>query len=151
MKITGFNTINSNSGVNKRRGVGNAGGFADLLASSETSETTTTNATSDVAATSALSNLLALQEISEEDVHRRKLMQHGNNMLDSLEKLRRQVLGGAVSQHTLQDISRQLSIHKQTVMDPKLTEIIEDIELRTAVELAKLEMAAASMARPDLA
>lgn len=146
MKVSGYGNISSGSGVNKRRGAGNAGGFSDLLAASEAAESAAPSSASDVKATAAMSNLLALQEISEEDVQRRKAISQGHSMLDELEKLRRQLLTGGVPAQTLADISRQLSLQKQQIMDPMLTAIIEDIELRTAVELAKLEMAAASVA-----
>lgn len=149
MKITGFGTVSSTNNVNKKRGVGASGLFSDLLSASESADNAPASATGDVVATSGLNNLLALQEISEDDVHKRKLVKHGHSMLDSLEQLRRQILMGTVPGQTLLDISRQLSLQKQTVLDPRLIDIIEDIELRTAVELAKLEMAAARMADPS--
>lgn len=148
MKISGFGSITSSSGVNKRRGTGAASGFADVLSAAEAAEAGQAASVSDVAATAGINNLLALQEISEEDVHRRKLVQQGNNMLDALEKLRRQILIGAVPQQTLVDIGRQLSVQKQSVSDPHLAALIEDIELRAAVELAKLQVAAAPAKSP---
>jgi hypothetical protein len=149
MKISGFGSIGSSSGVNKRRGTGSVSGFADILSAAEASDVGHAGSVSDVAATAGINNLLALQEISEEDVHRRKLLQQGNNILDALEKLRRQILIGSVPRHTLIDIGRQLSVQKQAVSDPQLSALIEDIELRAAVELAKLEVAAAREAGPD--
>jgi ketol-acid reductoisomerase len=143
MKITGFGTISSNSGVSKRTRTGGTSGFADLLSTAEAADVEKAGATSDVAAPSGITSLLALQEISEEDVQRRKTVQHGHNMLDELEKLRRQLLMGEIAPHMLGDIARQLAVQKQNIGDPRLVAIMEDIELRTAVELAKLEMAAA--------
>jgi hypothetical protein len=141
MKVSGYGTIGSTSNTSKKQGASSVGNFSDLLSASEAAETAHTGGTSDIAATSALNNLLALQEISEQDVQRRKLLQQGKNMLDVLEQLRRQILSGTMPASMLQDLGRQLSLQKQEVMDPALIEIIEDIELRTAVELAKLEMA----------
>jgi len=146
MKITGFGSITSTTSTSKKRGVSQTGSFADVLAATEGSDIGPAGGVGDVAATSALNNLLALQEISEEDVRRRKLAQQGNNMLDVLEKLRQQLLIGTLPHHILLDLSRQLSIQKQLVDEPELNDIIEDIELRTAVELAKLEQA---MQKPD--
>jgi hypothetical protein len=123
--------------------------FADLLSASEAPDAPPAGTAGDVAAAAALNHLLALQEISEEDVQRRKLVQQGHAMLDSLETLRRQLLSGVVPQQTLVDIHRHLALQKQHISDPGLLAIIEDIELRTAVELAKLEMAAARAARPE--
>ena len=149
MKVTGFGTVSANSSVHKRRNTGSVGGFSDMLSAAETPETAHTGGLSEVSATPSMSSLLALQEISEEDVQRRKAVAQGHGMLDELEKLRRQLLQGGIPPQTLSDISRQLSLQKQQIMDPVLTAIIEDIELRTAVELAKLEMAAASQANID--
>ena len=147
MKISGYGSIKSGSGVAKPSAAGaSVSSFADILAASETQEASQAGPLSDVAATAALNNLLALQEISEEDVKRKKLTQQGKNMLDSLDVLRRQLLAGVIPRATLQDLSRQLSMQKQTVIDPELRAIIDDIELRAAVELAKLQRPAPSEA-----
>lgn len=146
MKITESTGIRAANDIRRRRKAGEAGGvFADFLQSAGAGDANSTDAagaTSDVAAANDISNLLALQEITEYDVERKKLVQRGKNLLDTLEDLRRQILMGAVPLHTLQNLSRQLALQKQNFSDPKLIEIIEDIELRAAVELAKLEMAA---------
>jgi hypothetical protein len=141
MKISGYGNIRPGSGSKKTDKTSSSSSFADILALSETDEKDATVPVSDVAATSALSNLLSLQEISEEDIKRKRLVQQGQNMLDTLEKLRQQLLIGAIPGHMLQDLSRQLSIEKQMTNDPAMNNVIEEIELRLAVELAKLEVA----------
>jgi DNA polymerase I-like protein with 3'-5' exonuclease and polymerase domains len=141
MKVTGYGSIRPGSGSKKTSSTSSAGSFADILALSGSEDAHAASALSDVGAASALSNLLSLQEISEEDVRRKKLMQQGANMLDTLEQLRQQLLMGTIPSHLLQDLSRQLALQKQKAVDPKLNDVIEEIELRLAVELAKLEMA----------
>lgn len=143
MKIDGFGSISSTSGTSKRRGTSAAGTFADLLAAAEGGDAAPAAATSDIASAAALNSLLVLQEIPDELLQRKKLVQQGNNMLDALEKLRRQLLGGSLTLSTLQDIEKQIAQQKQIINDPQLTAIIDDIELRAAVELAKLQMAIA--------
>ena len=140
MKVTGFGSITTNN-VSKRRSTSATGSFADLLSSSEAGEASGAHAASDVAAMSGINNLVALQEISDEEVRRKKLVQRGNNLLDSLEELRRRLLIGTLPPHVVIELSKQISEQKQMVMDPRIMEVIEDIELRAAVELAKLEMA----------
>ncbi|MDE3038374.1 MAG: flagellar assembly protein FliX [Pseudomonadota bacterium] len=140
MKITGYGSITPSSTVKKSGGVSRIGNFANILATSETSETVSSVPTGDVAVTD-LSNLLALQEISEEDIRRRKLAQQGKGIIDVLEGLRRQLLVGTLPPRLLHDLRRQIELRKQLVNDPTLTAIVEDIELRAAVELAKLEAA----------
>jgi len=141
MKISGFGSVGSTSSSKRTGGTSSTASFADLLAAAEAGDVAHTAPTSDIAATAALNNLLALQEISEEDIQRKKLAQHGNNMLDVLEKLRTRLLVGTLSPQLLVDLGRQIAIQKQMVTDPKLNALIEDIELRAAVELAKLERA----------
>lgn len=140
-KITGYGSVKSAGSVKRRSSVAGVKSFSELMESAAADEAAAVTQLSDVAATAAVNNMLSLQEVSEEDARRKKLAQQGNNMLESLEKLRKQLLTGAVPTHTLQELSRQLSVKKQSVSDPALTALIDDIELRVAVELAKLEKA----------
>jgi len=112
MKITGYGSINSANAPKKTGSTSSASSFADLLAAAETEEAGPVIQASDIAATAALNNLLALQEISEEDIQRKKLMQQGKSMLDELEKLRQQLLIGTIPMHTLKDLGRQLTLKK---------------------------------------
>jgi hypothetical protein len=138
-KITGYAPVKSTGGAKKTGSAGGVGAFAQLLGLAD--EAAPVTQLSDVAAASALGNMLSLQEISEEDIRRKKLVQQGKNMLDVLEELRRRLLTGAIPVHMLRDLERHISIQKQNVNDPRLAETIDDIELRVAVELAKLENA----------
>jgi hypothetical protein len=141
MKISGFDPIKSTGGAKRTGSVARSGTFSDLLALAEAADTAQAAPVSDATAVNALNNLLALQEISEEDIQRKKLVQRGKHMLDVLERLRQQLLTGSLSPALIQDLARQLSIQKQLVSDPGLLAVIDDIELRAAVELAKLEVA----------
>jgi len=141
IQISGFGSIQSTSGTGKRRGASSVDNFADILAAAEAEEPGAALHANDIASASALSNLLALQEISQEDVQRKKLVQQGHNMLDSLENIRRHLLTGTMPAQALINLMREISVKKQMINDPALTEIIDDIELRAAVELAKLQRA----------
>lgn len=146
IKITEYAPIKSSSGPRKK-GSAAAAGFSDLLDASA-SASSEIAATADIVPTAGISHLLAFQEISDDEVARKKQLQHGNNTLESLDKLRRQLLMGEVPIQTLRDLERQLAQQKQQSNDPALNALIDDIELRAAVELAKLEMAAQASARP---
>jgi hypothetical protein len=148
MKITGYGTVTPASGPKKKGEAASTSSFASLLASSEASEAGGAAPVTDITH-AALSNLLALQEISEEDIRRKKLMQQGSNMIEVLERLRGQLLAGTIPAHMMQDLSRQLSVEKQFVADPALNDLIEEIELRLAVELAKLEVAIQNKSRQE--
>src|SRR5947208_1517885 len=109
MKITGYGPINSAGNARKAGKTGAAGNFAGILAASGADEAAHALPAGDVAATSALNNLLALQEISEEDINRRKLVQQGKNLLDVLEELRRRLLTGTLPVSVLVDLKRNIT------------------------------------------
>ena len=144
MKVDGYGNILNSSGVKKRTAVSISGNFSGFLNAAETEEISSNHSLSDISAPSSLSGILSLQEVSEDEIRRKKIIQHGNSMLDSLENLRRQILLGTLSLDTLQNIEKNLKLQRQIINDPRLMMVLDDIELRTAVELAKLEMAIAS-------
>ena len=88
----------------------------------------------------AVESIVAVQETPDatEERSRGLLRQYGDNVLDRLDDLRRQVLLGVVSKERLVDLARTLRTRRQTTEDPRLKEIIDEIELRAEVEIAKL-------------
>jgi hypothetical protein len=68
-------------------------------------------------------------------------MQESQGTIEALETLRLALLSGSVPEHLLHTLTKVVALQKQRVDDPRLMSIIEDIELRAAVELAKLERA----------
>ncbi len=141
MKISGFNSIKSAGGVKKRGSTSSVGSFADLLGLSETGDAGSISSSASVSSASPVNNLLSLQEIQDDGKGRQRLIQQGNDMLDSLDQLRRSILVGSVPVHVLRNLNNQLSIKKQHIIDPALLAVIEDIELLASVELAKIETA----------
>ena len=82
-----------------------------------------------------------------EERKRERLVKQGKTMLETLEKLRQQLLIGAIPAHTLSELAATLATQRETIADPRLMELMDDIELRVAVELAKLEMSFASQSQ----
>jgi hypothetical protein len=60
-------------------------------------------------------------------------------MLDRLEAIRLGLLEGWIGGESLRSLRRLVSERRGDLGDPKLGEILDEIELRAAVELAKLE------------
>jgi len=149
MKVNGYGTIKPSTSVRRSGSASAASSFSDLLSAAQADSGSGVHEAGDVSATTNLSGLLALQEVSEEERKRERLVKQGKNMLDSLERLRQQLLIGEIPAHILPDLANNLSAQKETVMDPQLLGLIEEIELRVAVELAKLEMAFAARAEID--
>lgn len=142
MKITGFTPIKNTSSAKARKD-SSAGStsFLDFLdGSSEADAAAEAAPVENAAPVSILDAMLSLQEVPEDELRRKKEIQRGKSMLDTLEQLRHNLLTGRIPQHMLGTISQQLKTARETLYDPRLKEIIDEIELRAAVELAKLEM-----------
>ena len=100
------------------------------------------SAASDAAAAAplaALSSLLALQEAPGPEADRRQAIGQGNTMLDELTKLQIGLVEGAISEETLRRLTHLLGRPRPNLDDPTLEDILDEIEIRAAVELAKLE------------
>ena len=140
MKISDVSATYSASKLKKIRKAGDSN-FGDFLSAAEEAEQTS-GASGTLAAmeAGAINPFLALQEVSEEESRRQKSMQQGKQSLDMLDTLRREILTGQTSSHTIQRMQSQVdNIRANTPPDAKLKEIMGDIELRLAVEAAKLE------------
>ena len=72
---------------------------------------------------------------------RRRCLKRGHDLLDGLDRLKAAILGGRVATHELQAIAGRLAERADASGDPRLDGLVAEIELRAAVELAKLEAA----------
>lgn len=118
------------------RGVAADRGFGMALGSDAAAGTTATPAPMTVA---GVAGLLSLQEVEDALGGRRRALARGERLLDSLEGLRMALLGGALPRAQLAALAQLARDHAPLVDDPRLAEILAEIELRAAVELAKLE------------
>lgn len=66
-----------------------------------------------------------------------KNIMYGYNLLDKLEKIKISLLEGKEETEPLIDLQHLLKQKQHQATDPKLKEIIKEIEIRVAVELAK--------------
>jgi hypothetical protein len=88
-----------------------------------------------------LDAVLLLQTESETpQERRRRSAQRGQDLLDGLDRLKAALLGGRVAPHELRAIAGRLNERAGPTGDPRLDGLMAEIELRAAVELAKLEV-----------
>lgn len=114
-----------------------ASGFSDALShASEVSDT------ADISPNVAVSNasLLGFQEVNDQEMERRKAFKHGRQTLEALSHLRDALLMGTVPLSTLERLEKMVHHERAHTLDPALSAILDEIELRAAVEVAKLEM-----------
>jgi hypothetical protein len=83
-----------------------------------------------------LDALLALQAVEDPLLKKRKLVRRGRALLDGLEALRRDLLIGPVGEGRLNQLLALVGQAREQ-SEPGLDALIDDIELRVRVELAK--------------
>lgn len=118
-----------------RTGNGKATDFAHHLSAGE--EAPASAPVTGAASVGAVDSLLALQEVGDAATGRSKGLQRASNLLDHLDEIRYGLLMGGLSKDSLQDLARSVRQQRATVDDPRLAEVLDEIELRAAVELAK--------------
>lgn len=100
-------------------------------------ETARASISSGVGALHGVDALLSIQEVGDATTGKRKAMQRGHDLLDSLEQMRADLLAGSVPPERL---ARILDLVRGRLPsgDPRLEGLIDEIDLRARVELAKL-------------
>jgi len=89
----------------------------------------------------AVDNILMLQGVDDTLSGRSKGLVHGEELLDMLDEVRDGLLSGGIPRRTLNRIANAVSKRQDGFADPKLQNVLDEIELRAKVELAKLEQA----------
>ena len=96
-----------------------------------------------VASTNRISSVdavVAVQEITGDNKDERGAKNRANLVLDQLEDIRMGLLLGEIPKSNLEELSKVLEVARENSVDSKLLEIIDDIELRAKIEIAKLEI-----------
>ena len=96
-----------------------------------------------VASTNRISSVdavVGMQEITDDNKDERGAKNRANLILDKLEDIRMGLLLGEIPKSNLEELSKVLRVARENSVDSKLLEIIDDIELRAKIELAKLEI-----------
>jgi hypothetical protein len=118
-------------------GAAPASGFSlDVSGASDAAPATRTTG---VAALGSLDALIALQEVGGPLERRRKAVRRAGQILDVLDDLKLGLLDGGVAPVTLERLVNAVRLERGEADEPRLRELLDEIETRAAVELAKLE------------
>ena len=85
------------------------------------------------------SSILALQDMGDPTDGRSKGLAHGEQLLEILDSVRDGLLAGGIPRATLNRLAVAVTRRHEMFADPKLQDVLDQIELRAHVELAKLE------------
>lgn len=140
MKVTGTSGLGQAGGARPARGVG--GGDAFRIASVQGAAAPSQAASvSSVAGVMGIESLLALQDVETPTERRRRSVRRAGRLLDELDEIKIALLGGDLGQAQLERLARAIREQRSATEDPQLEGLLDEIETRAAVELAKLEAA----------
>lgn len=126
----------------RRKGEVSGSSFIDALENvSDVEEATNIEPAAPIATAASMVGLLGIQEISADEANRKRQVKRGRVTLEALENLRDALIIGSLSLATVRELEQIVAEEREQVSDPVLSGILDEIELRAAVEIAKLERA----------
>ena len=94
------------------------------------------NGAASIASTGSLDALLALQGVDDPLQAKKKTIRRGRSLLDTLDAMKADLLAGRISEGHLNQLTALIGQARDRG-DPSLDALLDDIELRARVELAK--------------
>lgn len=136
MKVTGPSGPPSAQGSRSARA---SGGFS-VPSTATTAGATATAPASAPSALTDVSALMALQGVEDVTERRRRAIRRGGGLLDRLEELKLALLMGEAGEGALDRLTRTLREERPVDADAELNSLLDQIDLRAAVELAKADL-----------
>lgn len=142
MKISGLGSTGASSTKKSDKARRSGDLFANHLRGGDAAEAADTPSGVEAPTSLAgLEGLLAAQSVDADaggGRGRQRMIRHGEDLLDRLEEVRRGLLLGSVPKARLAELARMVRSKRDAGVDPQLAAILDEIELRAEVELAKL-------------
>ena len=139
MKIEGPSKT-SGAGGSKKTGKADAdGSFEDFIAAAPKG-TASAAPTRNIARVDALLSVQGAESPTERAAKKR-MRERGEDILKELDKLRHGLLTGSMTLGQVIDMADVVASHRERVTDPKLTAILDEIDLRAQIEIAKARKA----------
>lgn len=139
MKIEGPSKTSGAGGTKKTGKVDSDGSFEDFIASAPkgTQGASVTNSIARV------DSLLSVQgaESPTERAAKKRMRERGEDILGELDRLKMSILTGTMTLGQVIDISDVVASHRERISDPRLTAILDEIDLRAQIEIAKARKA----------
>jgi hypothetical protein len=136
MKVSASSSLVSSSAPNGAPAA--ASGTFSLGGAAPTAPATQASAAAGVSSVQAL---IALQEVGGPLERRRRAVSRAGRILDVLDEMKLALLGDNLSTATLDRLTRAVRDQREATDDPALELLLNEIEMRAAVEMAKLEHA----------
>lgn len=140
MKVSSTGGVSS-TGASRARPTGGSSGFS-LPSVNAASGAASTASVGGLTGVGSVDALLALQEmgaVGNPLERRKRAVRRADQILDILGEVRIALIDGDISPGTLERLTRAIREQRENTDDPKLEGVLNEIETRAAVELAKLQ------------
>lgn len=139
MKIEGPSKSQGVGGGKKAGKVDADGSFEDFIASAPKG-TAPAAPTHTIARVDALLSVQGAESPAERAAKRR-MRERGDDILKELDRLKMSLLTGTMTLGQIVDIADVVASHREKIPDPALTAILDEIDLRAQIEIAKVAKA----------
>ena len=139
MKIEGPSKTQGAGSSKKSDKVSSDGSFEDFIASAPKGAKPAAP-THSIARVDALLSVQAAESPTERAA-RKRMKERADDILKELDRLRHSILTGNLTIGQVIDIADVGASHREKIIDPRLTAILDEIDLRAQIEMAKIQKA----------
>lgn len=138
MKIDGPNKTQKSGETRKKSKVSGDGSFGNMVGN-KTEGASGSSASQSIA---RLDGLLAVQSAEDptEQGKRSRMHARAGHILDELDGIRMALLTGELTLGHVIDVADVVASHREKIVDPQMTAILDEIDLRAQVEIAKMRV-----------
>lgn len=126
-----------NSNVGKKGDARKSGGGQAFVIGEEEAEAPKAASMTGSGPVAGIEAMLALQGVDEQNYANRRTAKRGHTLLNTLEEIKAGLLMGRLNEGKLQFLMKTIT-QARVKADPDLDALVDEIELRARVELAKL-------------
>ncbi len=139
MKIEGPNRTQGSSETKRKNRTSKSGSSFEDFISKESTASAETGASKQIAGVDALLSVQAAEDPTERAA-RRRMHERSEKILDELETIKIAMLTGSLTVGHMIDIADVVASHREKIQDPEMAELMDEIDLRAQVELAKMRI-----------
>jgi len=137
MKVEGPGSSSATDSTKKKDKASSGDGSFGSFMTDGAAETSAPVATQSIARVDVL---LGVQEVEDPAARaaRQRMKVRADSILKELDKLKVSLLTGGLTVGQVVDIADVVASHREKILDPRLTVILDEIDLRAQIEIAKI-------------
>lgn len=140
MKIEGPDKARDISKTGKKGKTGESDGSFGSLVSGGAEQAAGTQAPSSIAMVDVLLSVQGADDPAQRAA-RKRMVGRADNILELLDNIRLSLLTGQLTVGQVIDIADIIASHRERVVDPRMTAVLDEIDLRAQIEIAKMRIA----------